>query len=146
MKTLWVTGDVKTLVIWHDWLWTWDARTQPGILGPVSIYRPSFLGIRISIIKLRWLWDLILIMGITVLVRQHFYIETTHRSPMIFSLWLKCNRNFILLSSKFQPNDCHCKIFAHNTTAMLSTATICSDVTVGNVMQQNNFAIESNHI
>ena len=44
-----------------------------GSLGPVSIQRPSFTGMKISIIKIRQSWDrlIFIIMGITILLRRH---------------------------------------------------------------------------
>ena len=55
---------------------------------PVSIQTPSFLGIRISTIKVRWSRDhLIFIMEIPKLVRWHLYIGTPSRRFQ----WLQFN-------------------------------------------------------
>ena len=44
--------------------------------GPVSIWRPSFPGMGISMLKIRWLWDhLIFTIGIPIQVRWHLYIK-----------------------------------------------------------------------
>ena len=51
-----------------------------GCQGPVSIQRPSFPGMGISMLKIRQSQDrLIFSMGIPRLVRQHLYIETALR-------------------------------------------------------------------
>ena len=57
----------------HGWVWAWSD------LGSVSIWRPSFKGIGISMFKIRWSRDrLIFNMGsICWLVRRHLYIETS---------------------------------------------------------------------
>ena len=49
--------------------------------GPISIKRPSFLGMGIPMFKMRQLWDRLMFkMGIHILVRWHLYIETVPRS------------------------------------------------------------------
>ena len=46
------------------------------VLGAVSIYKQSFLGMGIPIIKIWRSWDcLIFVVGIPIPVRQHLYIE-----------------------------------------------------------------------
>ena len=58
----------------------------PCELGPVSIWRPSFPGMGIPMLKVRRSQDhLIFKMGIPILVRWHLYIE--------MAPWVSCHRN-----------------------------------------------------
>ena len=51
--------------------------------GPVSIWKPSFPGMEIPMLKIRRSWDrLIFNMGIPILVRRYLYIETGPRSQL----------------------------------------------------------------
>ena len=56
---------------------------QTNKLDPFSIWRPSFPGMGIPMLKIRWSHDhLVFNMGIPMLVRQHLYIENT---PWMFT-------------------------------------------------------------
>ena len=55
---------------------TWCCM-EPGHLGAVSVWRVSFPGMGIPMLKIRRSWDrLIFNMRIPILVRRHLYIET----------------------------------------------------------------------
>ena len=72
---------------------------------PVSIWRPSFRGMGIPMLKIRWLWDrLIFNMGIPILVRQHFCIVSGIQSVMILkyhNISYRCEANLVWNSKYF---------------------------------------------
>ena len=70
--------------------------------GHVSIWRPSFPGIGILMLKIRLSWDrLIFNMGIPILVRRHLYMET---DPWSFIFLYNKPHNTWTIWNKFQWN------------------------------------------
>ena len=52
--------------------------------GPISIWRLSFPGMGIPMLKIRGSWELLIFnMGIPILVRRHLYIETASWEPWV---------------------------------------------------------------